>query len=153
MSRRPKKIYSVGTSTRSETEFIGLMKTYGIKTVVDVRRFPTSRLEHFNRKNLEVFLKREGITYVYLGDELGGYRKGGYVAYILTEEFMQGLESLEGLALNEPTVFVCAERLPWRCHRRFIGNALRNRGWEVIHIIETDRVWQPVIREGGYSLS
>lgn len=143
MSNQPDKIYSAGTSTRSETEFIELMKTYGIKTLADVRRFPTSKLEHFRRENLEVYLKRESITYVYLGDELGGYRKGGYEAHLLTEEFMQGLKKLERLALNEPTVFVCAERLPWRCHRRFIGNALRNRGWEVIHIIEKDKVWQP----------
>jgi len=143
MDRLSKKIYSAGTSTRSETEFIELMKTYGIEVVVDVRRFPTSRLEHFRRENLEVFLKREGINYVYLGDELGGYRKGGYEAYLLDEGFARGLKKLEEIALRESTVFVCAERLPWRCHRRFIGNALRNKRWDVIHIIEKDRVWEP----------
>jgi uncharacterized protein (DUF488 family) len=139
----PKKIYSAGTSTRTEAEFLGLLRVYDIRTLVDVRRFPTSKFEHFKRENLERFLKRAGINYVYLGKELGGYRKGGYEAHLHTEEFSQGLKELEKIGLEKPTLFVCAERLPWRCHRRFIGNALRERGWEVLHIIEADRVWQP----------
>ncbi len=137
----PKKIYSAGTSTRSEIEFLELLRAYDIKTVVDVRRFPTSKFEHFKRENLEAFLRGEGIKYVYLGGELGGYRKGGYEGYLVTAEFACGLEKLEEVGAKEPTVFICAERLPWRCHRRFIGNALRGRGWEVIHIIEEDRIW------------
>jgi uncharacterized protein (DUF488 family) len=139
----PKRIYSAGTSTRSEVEFIELLRAYGIKTVVDVRRFPTSKFGHFRRENLEVFLRKEGVSYVYLGKELGGYRKGGYESYLLTEEFAQGLNKLEAIGLQESAVFVCAERLPWRCHRRFIGNALRGKGWEVVHIIEKDRIWRP----------
>ncbi len=136
-----KKIYSAGTSTRSEEEFIELLKSFGIRCVVDVRSFPTSRLEHFKGKNLELILKREGIRYVYLGNELGGFRKGGYEAHLLSETFRRGLEKMESIASAEPTLFICAERLPWRCHRRFIGNALKEKGWTVIHIIEKDRVW------------
>lgn len=143
MSYTPRKIYSAGTSTRSEAEFLELLKTHNIKTLVDVRRFPTSKWEHFKREHLEALLKREGINYAYLGKELGGYRKGGYESYQLSDGFLQGLKKLEEIGLIEPTVFVCAERLPWRCHRRFIGNALKERGWEVVHIIEKDRVWQP----------
>lgn len=136
-----KKIYSAGTSTRSEEEFIELLKSFGIQCVIDVRSFPTSRLEHFKGKNLQLILKREGIRYVYLGKELGGFRKGGYEAHLLSETFRHGLEKMESIARVEPTLFICAERLPWRCHRRFIGNALREKGWTVIHIIEKDRVW------------
>ncbi len=136
-----KKIYSAGTSTRSEEEFIELLKSYGIRCVVDVRSFPTSRLEHFKGKNLELILKREWIKYVYLGNELGGFRKGGYEVHLLSDAFRRGLEKMESIASEEPTLFICAERLPWRCHRRFIGNVLEEKGWTVIHIIEKDRVW------------
>ncbi len=143
MGTTKKRIYSLGTSTRSESEFVALLGAYGVETLVDVRRFPTSKLEHFKRENLEAFLRRDGIDYVYLEDKLGGYRKEGYEAYMLTEGFSKGLKELEGTGLEKTIAFVCAERLPWRCHRRFIGNALSVRGWEVIHIIDKDRIWQP----------
>ncbi|MDO8136250.1 MAG: DUF488 family protein [Candidatus Brocadiales bacterium] len=79
---------------------------------------------------------------MYIGKELGGYRKGGYEIYMRTEDFLSGIEELEGTARVNRTVFVCAERLPWRCHRRFIGQALEKKGWEVIHIIDEKRVWR-----------
>ncbi|MEM7828322.1 MAG: DUF488 domain-containing protein [Candidatus Aenigmatarchaeota archaeon] len=137
-------LYSLGTSVRSEGEFIELLRTYSIRTVVDVRSFPTSRLEHFKRENLEILLARSGIRYVYLGKELGGFRKGGYESYTSTEHFLSGIEKLEHIAQEGSTVFICAERFPWRCHRRFIGNVLKERGWRVVHIIDKDRVWEPL---------
>lgn len=134
-------IYTLGTSTRSREEFVDLLKLYKIKLVVDVRRFPTSRWEHFKKKNFQFFLEKEDIGYLYLGGELGGYRRGGYQEHLQTDLFRQGIERLEKVASCLPTAVVCAEKLPWRCHRRFIGEELRKRGWQVIHIIDKKRVW------------
>ena len=66
-------IYTLGTSTRSEEEFIALLRHCRIETVVDVRSFPQSRFEHFTRENLERVLGAQGFSYVYLGKELGGF--------------------------------------------------------------------------------
>jgi uncharacterized protein (DUF488 family) len=139
-------IYSLGSSTRTSEEFIGVLHAYGIKTLVDVRSFPTSRFEHFKKENLEHLVKENAINYVYLGKALGGYRKGGYESYMDTEAYKQGLEELEKVARKSPTAFMCAERLPWKCHRRFIGESLKTRGWRVVHIIDAGRVWEPGAR-------
>ncbi len=139
----PETIYSIGTSSRGPEEFLKVLKAYGIERVVDVRRFPTSRYEHFKRENLKDLLESEGIEYIYMGRELGGYRRGGYEAYMEREEFKEAIGLLETLGREKTTAFLCSERLPWRCHRRFIGMALARRGWEVIHIIEEGRVWRP----------
>lgn len=137
------RIYTLGTSTRSEEEFIDLLKAYRIKAVVDVRRFPTSRWEHFKRERFQEFLEKEHIHYLYLGKKLGGYRKGGYEKYTQSSLFNQGIKRLEEVATQLITGVVCAEKLPWRCHRRFIGEKLKEKGWRVIHIIEKERVWEP----------
>lgn len=139
----PKIVFSVGTSARSIEEFINLLRFYGINTLVDVRRFPTSRFEHFKKETLQKLVEEAGINYLYIGKELGGYRKGGYETHMRTEDFLSGIEELEGNARVDRTIFVCAERLPWRCHRRFIGQVLEKKGWEVIHIIDEKRVWRP----------
>jgi len=119
------------------------LNAYGIKILVDVRRFPTSKFEWFKKKNLAKTLAEQGIRYIFLGAELGGYRKGGYEAYTTTENYRRGLKKIEALASNDKVVVMCSERLPWKCHRRFIGKSLQDRGWEIIHIIEKDRVWKP----------
>ena len=136
-------IYSLGTSSREPEEFIRVLRTYGIEVVVDVRRFPTSRYEHFRKEDLRALLELEGIDYVYMGRELGGYRDGGYETYMETEIFDRALSILEGIGKKRVTALLCAERLPWRCHRRFIGSALRRRGWDVIHIVDEGRTWRP----------
>lgn len=136
-------IYTLGTSTRSEEEFIELLKHYHIETVVDVRSFPQSRFEHFKRENLERILEGEGFSYVYLGKELGGFRKGGYLAYTKTTPYQEGISHLEEIGREGIAAFICAERFPWRCHRRFIASSLEERGWKVEHIIEKGRVWLP----------
>ncbi|HEX77255.1 MAG TPA: DUF488 domain-containing protein [Dehalococcoidia bacterium] len=136
-------IYTLGTGTRSFAEFIALVRGHRLESVADVRRFPSSRLEHFRRQAFSELLTAAGCNYVYLGAELGGYRKGGYPAYMETGEFQRGIAQLEGLASTSRTAIVCAERLPWRCHRRFIGRALQGRGWRVVHIVDDKRVWEP----------
>lgn len=136
-------IYTLGTSTHSKEEFLELLKHYHIETVVDVRRFPKSRFEHFNKDNLARILKEEGINYVYLGKELGGFRKGGYLSYTKTIPYQEGIMRLEKIGRESITAFICAERFPWKCHRRFIASSLEERGWQMMHIIEKDRVWRP----------
>jgi len=136
-------IYTLGTSTRSAEEFLQLLKSFGMELVVDVRRFPTSRFPHFRREELGALLSRTGIAYLYLGEELGGYRSGGYPAYVASDNFARGLGKLEEVGRGRKTAILCAERLPWRCHRRYIGEGLERRGWEVVHIIDERRWWQP----------
>jgi len=138
-----KSIFTIGHSTRSFEEFLSLLKQFKISILVDVRRFPTSKLEHFKKEKLEDFLKREGIEYIYLGEKLGGYRKGGYKRYIETEEFMEGIKELEKIAEKGRTAIMCAERFPWRCHRKYISMVLEKRGWKVAHILDHERVWIP----------
>jgi uncharacterized protein (DUF488 family) len=141
-------IYSLGSSTRTGEEFIGVLNAYDINILVDVRSFPTSRFEHFKKENLKPLVEENAINYVYLGKPLGGYRKGGYEAYMETRAYRQGLEELEKIARKSPTAFMCAERLPWKCHRRFIGESLKRRGWRVVHIIDAIQVWEPVLWVG-----
>ena len=137
------EIYSIGHSNREWDVFLGLLKEYGIKVIVDVRRFPTSKkVPHFKRENLEKNLPENGLKYKWMGDVLGGFRKGGYRAYIETEEFQKGLEELIATT-REKTAIMCAEKFPWRCHRRYISMELQKRGIKCIHIIEKGKIWIP----------
>lgn len=138
-----KRIYSLGTSTRSMDEFISLLRTYGVQAVVDVRSFPTSRFDHFRKDMFEKGLRENGFSYHYLGNELGGYRRGGYEKYRFTSSYVEGVSKLEEIGNTLVGAFVCAERLPWKCHRRWIGDSLMRKGWEVIHIIDGERTWKP----------
>ena len=114
-------VYTIGSSVRSIEEFLEILEIYGIKCVIDVRRFPTSRLEYFKREKLFDILNKQGIKYCYLGKELGGYRRGGYEAYMKTETYLKTIERLQKIVQQRVSVIMCAERLPWRCHRRFIA--------------------------------
>lgn len=138
-----RKIYTLGTGKRGKEEFIHILKHYEIELIMDVRRFPKSRFEHFNKDELNSFLKEEGIDYLYLGRELGGYRKGGYERHMETPIYEEGLKAIEREASLRLLSIICAERLPWRCHRRFIGTSLMEKGWKVIHIIDIGRTWDP----------
>ncbi|MDQ7849113.1 MAG: DUF488 domain-containing protein [Armatimonadota bacterium] len=136
--------YTLGTSTRSPQEFLDCCRAFGIVRIVDVRRFPTSRrFPHFVQPAFAAWLQAAGIAYVHLGESLGGFRVGGYEAYMASEHFRQGLARLEALLREAPAAVVCSERLPWRCHRRFIARELEARGWAVIHIIDPRRTWVP----------
>lgn len=144
MTEKPKRtIFTLGSSTRSAQEFLDLLAHYQIEAIVDVRRFPTSRFEHFIKEKLSPLLGEEGIAYLYLGEELGGYRRGGYEVYMKSEEFEAGLARLQEVAQGKRAAIMCSERLPWKCHRRHIGRALQERGWEVHHLIDLERVWIP----------
>ena len=136
-------IYTLGTSTRTSDEFFDLFKEYGIEAGVDIRSFPTSRFPHFIKDALEKAFESQGIPHTYLGKELGGFRKGGYLAYRETESFQRGLERLEEIGRERRAAFFCSERFPWRCHRRWVAGRLIEKGWSVIHIVEKGKVWVP----------
>ena len=136
-------IYTLGTSTHTEEEFHEIFKFYHIETVVDVRSFPQSRFEHSKKDNLARILQGEPFYYVYLGKELGGFRRGGYLSYTKTVPYQEGISHLEQIGKESITAFICAERFAWKCHRRFIASSLEEREWQVIHIIEKDKIWRP----------
>ncbi|MDO9287732.1 MAG: DUF488 domain-containing protein [Thermodesulfovibrionales bacterium] len=138
-----KKIYTLGTSRRSEEDFIEILLNYDIRTLIDVRSYPKSKIPTFTREYLENLLQRENINYVFLGKELGGFRKGGYEAYTLTEDFKNGIDKLENIASENNSVIICAEKFPWKCHRRWIAREVHKRGWLVEHIIDKGKVWVP----------
>ena len=143
LCKKMKKIFTLGTDRRDEEDFIEILRAYDIRSFIDVRSFPRSRISIYRREFLEPFLSREGIAYHFVGRELGGLRKGGFLPYTLTEEFGKGVGLVESIALESPSVIVCAEKLPWKCHRKWIARELRKRGWEVVHIIEKGKVWVP----------
>ena len=134
-------VYTLGTSTRTLEEFMALLKHLEIEAVADVRRFPISRLQYFKKEELARSLPEAGIHYCHLGAELGGYRKEGYPAFTTSEEFGLGLQKLEDIAKAKKTAIICAEKLPWRCHRRFIGAEMERKGWLVIHVIDEKHSW------------
>jgi uncharacterized protein (DUF488 family) len=140
-------IYTLGTSHRGKEEFLALLNSRSIQVVADVRHFPKSKLEHFAQENLEKWLRASGIEYLWLGASLGGYRKGGYEAYTRTPLFREGLMALEREAWQKVVVIICAEKLPWRCHRRLLSQELTRRGWKVVHLLEQGRIWQDTLAE------
>jgi len=147
----PTEVWTVGHSTRTIEDFIGLLRAYGIEAVVDVRTVPRSRRNlQFNRDELERALPQAGIDYIY-AEGLGGLRKArkdspntgwrnasfrGYADYMQTGEFEDALRRLIELAAHERTAIMCAEVLPWRCHRSLIADALLIRGFDIVGIFD-----------------
>ncbi len=138
-------IYTLGTSNRTEEEFLEILKFYKIEAIADVRRWPISqRFPHFKKENLMKILSKNGISYYHF-ENLGGYRRENYESYMKTSEFKKALEKLINIAEKDLTCIICAEKFPWRCHRRFISKALEDKGIEVLHIIEKNKIWKPKI--------
>jgi uncharacterized protein (DUF488 family) len=127
---------SLGHSTKTFVGFVALVRGARVATIADVRRFPQSRRHpHFSRDRLERELPARGIAYVWLGDELGGFRDEGYDAWMKTDDFARGLRTLEELGTGGLVGFMCSEGEPWKCHRRFVSKALFDRGHEVSHLL------------------
>lgn len=122
-------------------EFLHVLRAYQIEVVVDVRRFPTSKYRHFKRERLKECLEEHGIAYHHVA-RLGGYRKGGYREHMKSKEFERGLACVEELAESKRVAIMCAELLFFRCHRRFIADALKDRGHTVIHIIDDKKSYE-----------
>ena len=130
------RIWTIGHSNRSIEVFLELLREHSIQVLVDIRSFPTSKIEHFKREEMERWLPENGIEYVWLGKELGGYRKGGYKRHMRTKLFREGVKKLLEIAKQKRTCIMCMEKNPKYCHRRFISAYLERKGVEVIHIIE-----------------
>jgi uncharacterized protein (DUF488 family) len=151
MTTDPATIWTIGHSTRTLEEFLGLLSKYRIEAIADVRRFPGSRrYPHFASDALAETLPAHGIAYQWL-PQLGGRRKvqpgspntawrnasfQGYADYIASAEFAAGLDELLTLAAHTRTALMCAEAVWWRCHRSIIADVLKLRGIEVIHIVD-----------------
>ena len=130
---------------------MGLLKREGVTHLADVRAFPFSkRHPHFNGEQLAPALANEGIAYTHFR-ELGGRRSArkdshntawrnsgfrGYADYMETDAFRTALTSVMDAAAEKPTAIMCAEAVPWRCHRSLISDALTARGIEVMHILD-----------------
>jgi len=145
------RIFTFGHSTRGLAETIEILKAHGVGAVADVRRFPGSRRHpHFNASSLRSELPRSGIEYHHFV-ELGGRRTAakdsantgwrnaafrGYADYMQSDAFAAALEQLEKLGRERPTAIMCAEAVPWRCHRSLIADALLARRWVVLDIFD-----------------
>jgi len=128
-------LWTVGHSNRSKENFLELLKEHKIQVIADIRRFPTSKIEHFKKEKLEKWLPENSIEYVWLGRELGGYRKGGYKRHMRTKLFRKGIEKLLETAKEKRTCIMCMEANPKYCHRRFVSAHLERKKVKVIHII------------------
>ena len=147
-------IYTIGHSTRTREELLELLKQNGIKILVDVRRFPLSRKNpQFNREDFSEFLQNNGIQYFWMGEKLGGFRKGGYLSYMVSPDFETGMEEFLKLAQRGVTAVMCAEKLWFRCHRRFIATYLLNKNYPVVHIVDKKRTVRHVNLPQGNTLS
>jgi uncharacterized protein (DUF488 family) len=144
--RHPGLVLTIGHSTRAQDDFIALLQAHGVKRLVDVRTIPRSRHNpQFNSDAIALALQRAGIGYVHM-KALGGLRHPrpdspntgwrnagfrGFADYMQTQEFADGLRKLIDLARTKPTAIMCAEAVPWRCHRSLIADALLVNGYQV----------------------
>ena len=146
-------VYTMGHSTRTLEEFVELLQAYSINLLVDVRTVPHSRHNpQFNKETLPASLKQDGIRYIHM-PEIGGLRHPkrdsinlawensgfrGYADYMQTQEFTDNLLKIVALARENCLALMCAEALPWRCHRNLLSDALVVHHVKVEHIIGKD---------------
>lgn len=142
-------VYTLGHSTLSIEAFLARLDAHGIRGIADVRRFPASRRHpHFTRDALATALAHHGVDYAWL-EALGGRRPArrdsphtawrvdafrGYADHMESADFGRALATLVDLARARPTAVLCAEAVPWRCHRQLLADALVARGIEVVHV-------------------
>ncbi len=152
----PRTIWTIGHGNRSIEEFLGLLVEAKISYLVDVRAFPGSRRHpHFGREPLKVSLAKKEIGYLWEGKALGGRRRASadshhsalrndsfraYADHMESEEFAQGIGLLIARSQNQNVSVMCAERLPWQCHRYLISDYLVASGHRVVHIVNTGRM-------------
>jgi uncharacterized protein (DUF488 family) len=143
-------VHTIGHSTLAVADFVAILRTHGIALVADVRRFPASRRHpHFGREALAETLAAAGIDYVWV-PELGGRRSAragsrhvgwrndsfrAYADHMETDEFRRALAGLLARADSQSVALMCAEAVPWRCHRQLIADALVARGLTVLHLV------------------
>lgn len=147
-------VLTIGHSTRPIDEFLGMLRAHGVQCLVDVRTVPGSRRNpQFGSDALEDSLKAAGVEYFHM-KSLGGLRKPrpdsvnqgwknasfrGYADYMQTEDFDAAINHLIDIAQKKRTAIMCAEAVPWRCHRSLVADALNARGLPVEHIMSEAR--------------
>lgn len=148
------EVFTIGHSTRSKEEFLSLLEAHHIQVLFDVRSLPGSNMfPHFNSDRLKTFLKKRKISYFHMPG-LGGRRRPkrestnqawrsasfrGYADYMETDEFKKSLERVIKKAEKKNVVLMCAEAVPWRCHRSLIGDSLLVKGVKVFDIMTETR--------------
>jgi uncharacterized protein (DUF488 family) len=151
-NQRGVDIFTVGHSTRSLDELVELLRENRVQTVVDVRRIPASRrMPHFSAGSLTRELPVRGIAYVHM-PALGGLRRPrpdsandawrnpsfrGYADYMAEPEFSAAVDELMELSSESTLALMCAEAVPWRCHRSLLSDALTLKGVKARHILGT----------------
>ncbi|QDU39942.1 hypothetical protein Mal4_42960 [Maioricimonas rarisocia] len=157
----PRTIWTLGHSDRELEEFLSMLHEASIDAIADVRRFPGSKANpQYGQDALAASLRENGIEYRHF-PRLGGRRSdriedspnqgwrveafNAYADYMLTDDFQEGLQELEEFALQQPTAIMCAELVPWRCHRRLIADALIADGWDVWDIFSEGRIKEHVL--------
>jgi uncharacterized protein (DUF488 family) len=144
-------LWTIGHSTRPIEEFVVILRAYDITLVADVRSIPRSRRHpQYEQANLPGTLEAAGIEYRWFKD-LGGRRHTskdspntgwrnasfrGYADYMGTPQFAAALDELKSLAHKQKAAIMCAEAVPWRCHRSLIGDALVVQDWRVLDIFD-----------------
>jgi uncharacterized protein (DUF488 family) len=142
------RIYTIGHSTRGLEEFVSLLGEHGVTRLADIRRYPGSRrYPHFSGESLAQTLPDHDIAYEHF-ESLGGRRQPladspngawdneqfrGYADHMASDEFRLAIDRL--LASERDTAVMCAEAVPWRCHRNLLADDLLRRGVEVLHIV------------------
>src|SRR5688572_19752707 len=150
----PPTIFTVGHSTRTLEELVAMLKAHGVRAVADVRLIPRSRRHpHFNDDALAASLPPLGLRY-FPFKSLGGRRHPapdspnvgwrnegfrGYADYMRTDAFRRALDELTAVATGTPVAIMCAEAVPWRCHRSLIADALLVRGWRVLDVMSESK--------------
>jgi uncharacterized protein (DUF488 family) len=166
------RIFTIGHSNRELDQLVALLREHDIGLVADVRTVPGSRrLPHFARASLAEELPRRGVEYRHL-PRLGGLRRPrpdspntgwrnesfrGYADHMAGDEFLAGLEQLIELGRERRVAAMCAEAVPWRCHRALIADALLVRGIEVLHVVGPGRsqvhALTPFARADGHRIT
>jgi uncharacterized protein (DUF488 family) len=155
-------LHTIGHSTRSIDELVELLTGHGIGLLADVRRYPGSkRYPHFSSEAMARWLPEHGVSYIHM-PELGGRRKPladspntawrneqfrAYADYMASDEFRAAIDKLLALAAAQRAAVMCAEAVPWRCHRNLIADELTRRGVEVFHIISGQPAKMHVMNE------
>jgi hypothetical protein len=149
-----KEVWTIGHSTRSIEEFLGILQSFSITLLADIRSYPGSRrYPHFNKEALENSLGNSDIQYIHMA-ELGGRRRPrpdslntewrnesfrGYADYMETPDFVKGIKRLEEIASTVRTAYMCSEALWWKCHRSMVSDYMKWKGWTVWHIMAAEK--------------
>ncbi|MGH7854632.1 MAG: DUF488 family protein [Candidatus Binatia bacterium] len=144
-------VHTIGHSTRSIDAFLGLLDAHSIELLIDVRRWPASRhCPQFNRESLAASIASHDVEYLWRAD-LGGFRKPAadspntgwrvatfraYADFMMTTQFDAIMSEMEAIATRSRIALMCAEAVPWRCHRQLLADAFTVRGWAVRHIMD-----------------